>query len=98
VGATDTITTLIGEDQAVAYLMLYGSGWMQRWQIPAGHEKTVLSEIDRIGREETGRLSVVDPETGATVILMVAWAAIATAVIVDSDSVPGHQEGTGRYA
>ncbi|HEY9495811.1 MAG TPA: hypothetical protein VIR15_13220 [Intrasporangium sp.] len=82
----------------MAYLMLYGSGWMQRWQIPAGQENTVLSEIARIGRDETGRLSVVDSETGATVTLMVAWAAIATAVIVDTDATPGHHEGTGQYA
>ena len=78
--------------------MLYGSGWMQRWQIPSGEEGTVLSEIARIGRDETGRLSVVDPQTGATVTLMVAWAAIATAVIVDSDSAPPFYPGTGQYA
>lgn len=82
----------------MAYLMLYGSGWMQRWQIPRGEEETVLSEIARVGRDETGRLSVVDSQTGATVTLMVAWAAIATAVIVDSDSVPPPHQGTGLYA
>lgn len=82
----------------MAYLMLYGSGWMQRWQIPTGQEKAVLSEIARVGQDETGHLSVVDSETGATVILMVAWAAIATAVIVDSDSAPPNHEGTGQYA
>ena len=82
----------------MAYLMLYGSGWMQRWQIPRGEEETVLSEIARVGRDETGRLSVVDSQTGATVTLMVAWAAIATAVIVDSDSAPPPHPGTGQYA
>lgn len=97
-GATDTIAPFIGRKRAVAYLMLYGSGWMQRWQIPTGQEKAVLSEIARVGQDETGHLSVVDSETGATVILMVAWAAIATAVIVDSDSAPPNHEGTGQYA
>ena len=82
----------------MAYLMLYGSGWTQRWQIPTGEEETVLSEIASVGRDETGRLSVVDSKTGATVTLMVAWAAVATAVVVDSDSGPPHEEATGRYA
>jgi len=29
----------------VAYLMLYGSGWTQRWRIPAGLEEQVRAEI-----------------------------------------------------
>lgn len=70
----------------MANLMLYGSGRMKRWQIPGSRKKTVLSEIARVGQDETGHLSLVDSETRATVILMVAWAAIATAVIADSDS------------
>lgn len=82
----------------MAYLMLYGSGWTQRWQIPSGEEERVLSEIARVGRDETGRLSVVDSQTGATVTLMVAWAAVATAVIVDSDSAAKPGEATGQYA
>lgn len=82
----------------MAYLMLYGSGWTQRWQIPRGEEETVLAEISRVGRDEAGRLSVVDSQTGATVTLMVAWAAVATAVIVDSDSALPHDEATGQYA
>ena len=87
----------VREVEALADLMLYGSGWTQRWQIPAGEEEQVLSEIARIGRDETGRLSVVDSQTGATVTLMVAWASVATAVIVDTDSAP-HDDATGQYA
>ncbi|HET6917694.1 MAG TPA: hypothetical protein VFH56_16525 [Acidimicrobiales bacterium] len=82
----------------MAYLMLYGSGWTQRWQIPSGEEETVLSEIARIGQDQTGRLSVVDSQTGATVTLMVAWASVATAVIVDSDSGRPHDDASGQYA
>jgi hypothetical protein len=78
--------------------MLYGSGWTQRWQIPVGEEEKVLSEIAHVGGNETGRLSVVDSQTGATVTLMVAWAAVATAVIVDSDTSPRRDEATGQYA
>jgi len=29
----------------VAYLMLYGSGWTQRWQLPSGEHDRVLLEI-----------------------------------------------------
>ncbi len=82
----------------MAYLMLYGSGWTQRWQVPSGDEDRVLSEIARVGRDQSGQLSVVDPQTGATVTLMVAWAAVAAAVIVDSDSGPPRDEAGGQYA
>ena len=82
----------------MAYLMLYGSGWTQRWQIPGGDEEKVLSQISHVGQDETGQLSVVDSQTGATVTLMVAWAAVATAVIVDSDSTLPRDKATGQYA
>lgn len=82
----------------MAYLMLCGNGWTQRWQIPRGEEDRVLSEIARVGRDETGSLRVVDSQSGATVTLVVAWAAVATAVIVDSDSGPPQDEATGQYA
>ncbi len=83
----------------MAYLMLYGTGgWTQRWQIPRGSEEKVQAEISHVGQEGTGRLSVVDSQTGATVTLVVAWAAVASAVIVDSDSAAPHDEATGQYA
>jgi hypothetical protein len=78
--------------------MLYGSGWTQRWQVPSGDEDKVLSEIARVGRDQTGQLSVVDPQTGAVVTLMVAWAAVASAVIVDSESGPSRNDSPGQYA
>lgn len=83
----------------MAYLMLYGSGgWTQRWQIAAGQEEKVQSEISRVGNEGTGHLSVVDSQTGSTATLVVAWAAVAAAVIVDSDSDSTDDAMTGQYA
>lgn len=82
----------------MAYLMLYGNGWTQRWQIPVGQEEAVRSEIAHVGRDQTGHLQVVDSQSGATVTLMVAWAAVATAVVVHSESVPGHDDAGGQYA
>jgi hypothetical protein len=84
---------------AVAYAMLYRTrGWTPRWQIPRGNEEMVQAEIINVGREETGHLSVVDSQTGGTITLVVAWAAVASAVIVDSASCPPHDEATGQYA
>ncbi|MGZ4490103.1 MAG: hypothetical protein ACXVEU_04720 [Nocardioidaceae bacterium] len=83
----------------MAYVMLYGTGgWTQRWQIRAGDEEKVQAEIAQVGRDATGCLSVVDSQTGATVTLMVAWAAVAAAVVVDSDSATARDEATGQYA
>lgn len=83
----------------MAYLMLYGTGgWTQRWQIAAGEDEHVRSEISRVGREGTGFLSVVDSQTNATATLVVAWPAVAAAIVVDSDAGPPHAEATGQYA
>ena len=82
----------------MAYLMLYGvGGWSQRWEIAEGQDETVRSEISRVGNQGTGHLHVVDPTSEDATTLVVAWAAIATAVVVESD---GHRqdEHTGRYA
>ena len=59
----------------MAYLMLYGSGWTQRWRIPEGTEDHVRAEISQVGTQATGSLSVVDPGSDAEVTLVVAWGA-----------------------
>jgi len=82
----------------MAYLMLYGvGGWSQRWEIAEGEDDKVRSDISRVGNQGTGQLRVVDPTSEATTTLVVAWSAIAAAVVVESD---GHRqdEQTGRYA
>ena len=79
--------------------MLYGAGgWTQRWQIVDGCEHQVRSEIDRVGTEGIGHLPVVDSQTDAPVTLVVAWAAVAAAVVVDSDTGSRPDASTGQYA
>ena len=33
----------------MAYLMLYGNGWTQRWRIASGTEEQVLAQISQVG-------------------------------------------------
>jgi hypothetical protein len=83
----------------MAYLMLYGAGgWTQRWQILHGSEEEIRSEISRVGTSGTGHLPVVDSQTDAAVTLVVAWAAVAAAVVVDSDTTSQQGATTGQYA
>jgi hypothetical protein len=79
--------------------MLYGvGGWTQRWQIAAGWEEEIRSEISKVGIEGTGHLPVVDPQSDVSATLVVAWAAVAAAVVVDSDTGSRQGEATGQYA
>lgn len=83
----------------MAYLMLYGTGgWTQRWQIADGYEHEIRSEIARVGTEGIGHLPVVDSQTDAPATLVVAWAAVAAAVVVDSGTKSRHDAATGQYA
>jgi len=83
---------------AMAYLMLYGNGWTQRWRLVDGEEDRVRSEITRIGKEGTGQLSVIDSRTDARATLVVSWAAVAAAVVLDADSDGQRDAATGQYA
>jgi hypothetical protein len=83
----------------VAYLILYGAGgWTQRWQILNGSEEEIRSEIARVGTAGTGHLPVVDSQTDADVTLVVAWAAVAAAVVIESDTTSRPGATTGQYA
>ena len=83
----------------LAYLMLYGTGgWTQRWQIATGCEEQIRSELSRVGTSGTGHLAVVDSQTDASVTLVVAWAAVAAGVVVDSDTGSRPGAATGQYA
>lgn len=80
----------------VAYLMLYGNGWTQRWRIAAGAEADIRSQISKVGTDATGQLTVVDPGSESEATLVVAWAHVAAAVVLDSTaSVTG--ESAGQY-
>jgi hypothetical protein len=81
------------------YLLLYGTGgWTQRWQIADGDEDQVRTAINRVGTDATGFLTIVGPGTEDTTTLVVAWRAVAAALVVDSDTAPSHAEGAGPYA
>jgi hypothetical protein len=82
----------------VAYLMLYGNGWTQRWRIASGMEDKVRSQISRVGTDTTGQLTVLDPGSEAEVTLVVAWAHVAAAVVLDSSTEAGDGESAGQYA
>jgi hypothetical protein len=82
----------------VAYLMLYGSGWTQRWRIPEGMEDHVRAEITQVGTQATSSLSVVDPGSDAEVTLVIAWRQVATAVVIEGAAGPGADAATGQYA
>ncbi len=80
----------------MAYLMLYGDGWTQRWRIADENEMAVREEVERVGTEATGRLPVVDPGSDAGATLVVAWAKVAAAVVLDG-SAEQRDDSAGRY-
>ena len=82
----------------MAYLMLYGSGWTQRWRIPEGMEGQVHAEISQVGTQATGSLSVVDPGSDAEVTLVVAWGQVAAAVVIQGAEDTGADLTSGQYA
>lgn len=83
----------------MAYLMLYGNGWTQRWRIASGMEEHVRSQISQVGTDGTGKLTVVDPGSEAETTLVVAWALVATAVVLDAAATEaGSDDSTGQYA
>ncbi len=74
----------------MAYLMLYGVGWTQRWAIAEGAGPLVATEVNRVGRDEVGRIPIVDPGTGRDTTLVIAWRSVAAAVVLGADT-----EGSG---
>lgn len=82
----------------MAYLMLYGNGWTQRWRIGEGMEDEVRAQIDRVGTHAIGRLAVIDPGSDAGVTLVIAWRKVAAAVVIGESEGSGAQDHTGQYA
>jgi hypothetical protein len=78
--------------------MLYGSGWTQRWRIAPGMEEHARSQIHQVGTDGTGQLTVVDPGSDAEATLVVAWALVATAIVIDGAVAEGSTESAGQYA
>ena len=81
----------------MAYLMLYGNGWTQRWRIADGTEDEVRRAISQVGTAATGKVEVVDPSTDSPVSLMIAWALVATAAVV-SGATGTTEDSAGQYA
>lgn len=82
----------------VAYLMLYGNGWTQRWAIATGTEDHIRTQIAQIGTPATGQLAVVDPGSDSKVTLWVAWALVAAAIVLDETPVSADHGSAGQYA
>jgi hypothetical protein len=82
----------------MAYVMLYGNGWTQRWRIAAGMEDDVRAQILQVGTDSRGQLSVVDPGSEADATLAVAWTMVAAAIVIDGAAAEGAAESAGQYA
>ena len=82
----------------MAYLMLYGNGWTQRWRIASGMEDEVRSQISQVGTGATGQLTVLDPGSDAEATLVVAWELVAAAVVLDGSAGAGEGDSAGQYA
>lgn len=76
----------------MAYVLLYGVGWTQRWQIADGAVELVKTEINRVGRDETGSLPVLDPGSSDPTTLTVAWQHVAAAVVLGSEGLEPAEE------
>ena len=81
----------------MAYLMLYGNGWTQRWRIAEGNSDHVRSQISAVGTATTGRLTVLDPGSDEEATLVVAWSMVAAAVVLEAASGAPADETAGQY-
>jgi hypothetical protein len=81
----------------MAYLMLFGVGWTQRWRMVEGSEDLVAAEVDKLGRDDVGHLRVIDPGTGGETTLVVAWRHVVSAVILDAEADHVDMTGPGQY-
>ena len=85
----------------MTYLMLYGHGWTQRWQVDDQASEHISTEITRVGHRETGHLPILDPGTGEPTTLVVAWQHVAAAVLLGADrsdhTDPSAVGSTGQY-
>ena len=83
----------------MAYLMMSGNGWTQRWRVAPGMEEHVLGQIAQVGTNTTSRVPVVDPGSDSEVTLMVAWEHVATAALLDGPTAnPQVSDSAGQYA
>lgn len=81
----------------MAYVLLYGVGWTQRWEIAEGALEAVRSEVSRVGADATGHLAVLDPGSGEPATVVVAWRHVAAAVVLGSGEPAEGVESPGLY-
>ena len=82
----------------MSYLLLYGDGWTQRWQLPDDASDQTLAEIAPVGLDETTQVTVVDPGSGEPTTLVVAWKHVASAVLLGSElDSTTLDESSGQY-
>jgi hypothetical protein len=79
--------------------MVYGVGWTQRWQVPEGSLSEVEHQIERVGRHETGHLTVIDPGSGEPTTLVLAWRHVAAAIVLNTEGSVGapDMDTSGQY-
>lgn len=83
----------------MADLLLYGTGWTQRWTLCRDQESDARAEILKVGTDATGSLTVTDPNTDAPVTMIVNWRMVAVAlVLADHPDATDREGGRGHYA
>lgn len=82
----------------MAYLLLYGPAWTQRWGVPQGAEDLVRAEIMRVGTAGRSTLSLVDPGSDVAATLVIAWAHVAAAAMIEGPGPEPVGHSPGDYA
>ena len=88
-----------GGDDTTAIDAAAESAVVRRLQALGTDLTLVSEEIGRVGRDATGHLPILDPDTNEPTTLTVAWQHVAAAVVLGSE---GHAadddaESSGRY-
>lgn len=81
----------------MAYLLLYGNGWTQRWRISDDREDVVRSALSGVGTDRVAELPIQDPGTDREVSLVVAWSMVAAAALLESAPEVAEGQRGGLY-
>ena len=81
----------------MAYLLLYGNGWTQRWRIADDRAEQVRAQLAAVGTDETGQLAVRDPASDAEATLFVSWSSVTAAVVLEGAPGSAEEASAGQY-